>query len=271
MKRFSKVLAMGLWVAAASALSAPATADTDYSHLIVLIKDDGSRLRNFQDNVDPSSTFQHHVPNIKPLVPPPRRARWRMPKPCIGTGWTATTSSIPASSPRTGPSAGGAAQARPRHRGRRLRTAGRWHAQRQGRSRRRKRTQRYPDYTERQNYLFGRSAVAPYKIGGVNAVQAWKVPGGKGENMRVISSEIDHWSYDHADLPKPFLEVDAGAVTGYHDTASVGTIASKENAFGTTGIALCGTTGLYPVRLGPPDANRRAPECRRCRATGRAL
>jgi hypothetical protein len=85
-----------------------------------------------------------------------------------------------------------------------------------------------PDYTERQNYLFGRSAVAPYKIGGVNAVQAWKVPGGKGENMRVISSEIDHWSYDHADLPKPFLEVDAGAVTGYHDTASVGTIASRK-------------------------------------------
>lgn len=72
-----------------------------------------------------------------------------------------------------------------------------------------------PDYTERQNYLFGRPAVAPYKIGGVNAVASLESPRRKGENMRVISSEIDHWSYDHADLPKPFLEVDAGAVTGY--------------------------------------------------------
>lgn len=97
-----------------------------------------------------------------------------------------------------------------------------------------------PDYTGRQNYLQGKNAVAPYKIGGVNAVQAWKVPGGKGQNMHVISSEIDHWSYNHLDLPKPYLEVydpQDPATVGSHDTASAGIIVARENDFGTTGIA----------------------------------
>ncbi|MGV7563490.1 hypothetical protein PJL08_29015, partial [Mycobacterium kansasii] len=58
-----------------------------------------------------------------------------------------------------------------------------------------------PDHTARQGYLYDRTALAPYRIGGVNATQAWKIPGGKGENMRVVSSEISHWSYNHLDLP----------------------------------------------------------------------
>lgn len=93
-----------------------------------------------------------------------------------------------------------------------------------------------PDYTPRQHYLQGRQAVSPYAIGGVNAVEAWKVPGGKGQGMRVISSEVTHWSYEHIDLPPPYTELTAGAVADYHATASVGVIASRENGFGTTGI-----------------------------------
>lgn len=93
-----------------------------------------------------------------------------------------------------------------------------------------------PDYTPRQHYLQGRQAVSPYAIGGVNAVEAWKVPGGKGQGMRVISSEITHWSYEHVDLPEPYTELTVGAVADYHATASVGVIASQENGFGTTGI-----------------------------------
>ncbi|WP_223596343.1 S8 family serine peptidase [Pseudomonas sp. A-R-19] len=93
-----------------------------------------------------------------------------------------------------------------------------------------------PDHTGRQNYLQGRAAVSPYKIGGVNAVEAWKVSGGKGEEMQVVSAEIDHWAYDHVDLPKPYLEINVDAVTGSHDTSSAGTIVSQENGFGTTGI-----------------------------------
>lgn len=96
-----------------------------------------------------------------------------------------------------------------------------------------------PDHTPRQNYLLGEKAVAPYGIGGVNAVEAWKVPGGKGQNMRVISSEIDHWAFDHVDLPQPYQQIHAQgdeAVVGSHDTASAGIIAAQENGFGTTGI-----------------------------------
>ena len=93
-----------------------------------------------------------------------------------------------------------------------------------------------PDFTGQQNYLQGKATVTPYKIGGVNAVEAWKVLGGKGRDMQVISAEINRWAEEHVDLPKANLEIDVGAVTGSHDTASAGIIASRENGFGTTGI-----------------------------------
>ncbi|PMZ77565.1 S8 family serine peptidase [Pseudomonas sp. FW305-70] len=93
-----------------------------------------------------------------------------------------------------------------------------------------------PDFTGQQNYLQGKATVTPYKIGGVNAVEAWKVLGGKGRDMQVVSAEVDRWAREHVDLPKANLEIDVGAVTGSHDTASAGIIASQENGFGTTGI-----------------------------------
>ncbi|TKK30007.1 hypothetical protein PspCFBP13528_16895 [Pseudomonas sp. CFBP13528] len=96
-----------------------------------------------------------------------------------------------------------------------------------------------PDYTGRQYYLQGERPVAPYRIGGVNAVQAWQTLGGKGQGMRVISTELDHWSYEHVDLPPPYTELYDPinpAPVGAHDSASAGVIASRENAFGTTGL-----------------------------------
>lgn len=93
-----------------------------------------------------------------------------------------------------------------------------------------------PDYTPQQNYLQDRQPTDAYAIGGVNAVAAWQVPGGQGQGMRVISSESTHWSYDHIDLPKPYTELNEGAVADYHATASVGVIASQDNGYGTTGI-----------------------------------
>lgn len=252
MKSLSKFLAIGLLATVSSALAASA-ANTDYSHLILLIKDDGSRSRNLQDLVDPSSTFQHRVPNIKPLVTP--------------------------SKARTLADA----EALRRHRLDRYYIVDTRHLSHRQADALRQQLQQdpaiedvdfepvvqgmhddkaepiagsargsIPDHTGRQHYLLGRQAVPPYNIGGVNAVKAWTVPGGKGYDMRVISSEIDHWAYNHVDLPKPFLEVDAGALTGYHDTASVGTIGSRDNGFGTTGIvphAQLGYSQYGPSRL----------------------
>ncbi len=236
MKSTSKLLAIGLLAAASSALAAPAPSP-DHSHLILLLKDDGSRSRNLQDRSDPSSTFQYHVPNIKPLVAPAKARtleevdalrRHRLDRYYIIdtrhlTQQQAETLALQLKQDPALEAVDFETRVEGMHEDQ---------ADPIAESPRNS----IPDYTARQNYLFGRQAVRPYKIGGVNAVQAWKVPGGKGENMRVISSEIDHWSYDHVDLPKPFLEVDAGAITGFHDTASVGTIGSRENGFGTTGI-----------------------------------
>lgn len=96
--------------------------------------------------------------------------------------------------------------------------------------------QSIPDYTPRQYYLLGPQPVPPYKIGGVNAVEARSIPGAKGAGIQVVSSEIERWAYDHVDLPKPNIELSEGAEVDSHDTASVGIIASTENTFGTTGI-----------------------------------
>jgi Subtilisin-like serine proteases len=113
-----------------------------------------------------------------------------------------------------------------------------------------------PDYTGRQNYLQGRGAVAPYMIGGVNAIEARGAEGGDGQGMRVISAEIDHWSFEHVDLPPPYTQLHSPtqpARVGAHDTASAGIIASRENSFGTTGIvphAQLGYLQWGAVRLG---------------------
>lgn len=237
MKSISKLLAIGLVGAACTTLSA-APANVDYSHLVLLLKDDGSTLRNFHGTYDPSSTFQTHVPNIKPLVPPSKARTLEgfqaLQRHRLDRYYIIETDHLPPDQARAlaaqlkqdpaieevdfEPLAEGMYEDKAEPVEDSPRNA-------------------IPDHTSRQNYLFDQHAMTPYKIGGVNAVQAWTVPGGKGENIRVVSSEIDHWSYNHSDLPKPFMEVDDGATTGFHDTASVGTIASGENAFGTTGIA----------------------------------
>ncbi|WP_017906572.1 carbohydrate-binding protein [Pseudomonas asplenii] len=95
-----------------------------------------------------------------------------------------------------------------------------------------------PDYTGRQNYLLSPEPVEPYKLGGLDALALRRYPGGYGENVRVISDEIDHWAYDHVDLPKPFVthwKLREHEV-GHHDTASAGVMFSLDNDYGTVGF-----------------------------------
>lgn len=97
-----------------------------------------------------------------------------------------------------------------------------------------------PDYTPQQYYLYAPTAIAPgFKIGGVNAEEAWRRPGGDGGRARIVSVEMHHWEFGHIDLPDPFIKHwnEDQHTVGDHDTKSVGTMVSKNNGFGTTGIA----------------------------------
>lgn len=95
-----------------------------------------------------------------------------------------------------------------------------------------------PDHTGRQNYLMSPTPVDPYKLGGLNANEVRGYPGGKGEDARVISDEGDHWSYNHVDLPKPFIEHCHKELhkVGSHDTSSAGIMFSLDNGYGTIGF-----------------------------------
>lgn len=95
-----------------------------------------------------------------------------------------------------------------------------------------------PDYTSRQLYMQDTTPKGRFKLGGLNAIAARAYPGGEGEYARVISSEWNHWSYDHVDLPRPFIQHGeiADRTPGSHDTMSAGVMFSKDNGFGTTGF-----------------------------------
>ena len=95
-----------------------------------------------------------------------------------------------------------------------------------------------PDYTSRQLYMQDATPKGRFKLGGLNAIAARAYPGGDGEYARVISSEWNHWSYDHVDLPRPFMQHGevADRTPDSHDTMSAGIMFSKDNGFGTTGF-----------------------------------
>jgi hypothetical protein len=98
-----------------------------------------------------------------------------------------------------------------------------------------------PDFTPRQGYL----DPAP---GGIDARYVWTLPGGNGQDVRIIDIE-GAWRFTHEDL----LQNQGGVVGGTpsidiswrnHGTAVVGEFGGDRNNFGVTGIA--------------PDANVRA-------------
>lgn len=104
-----------------------------------------------------------------------------------------------------------------------------------------------------QYYLYPDIAKSPYRMGGLNVVEAHKRYANKGELSRIVSVEINHWNYDHPNLPKPFLKhwdtsqhkVDS------HDTSSAGVMFSKDNGIGTIGIAARAQAGYSKYGAGP--------------------
>jgi len=88
-----------------------------------------------------------------------------------------------------------------------------------------------------QSYMGPAAPYAAWKLGGINAFEAQRLTGHYGNNVRLFSNEIEHWDYDHIDLPKPFMVHNgANAVTGSHDTMSAGIMFGQNNGFGITGM-----------------------------------
>lgn len=90
-------------------------------------------------------------------------------------------------------------------------------------------------------------------MGGLNVVEAHKRYANKGELSRIVSVEINHWNYDHPNLPKPFLKHwDASQhKVDSHDTSSAGVMFSKDNGIGTIGIAARAQAGYSKYGAGP--------------------
>ena len=88
-----------------------------------------------------------------------------------------------------------------------------------------------PNFTARQGYL----NTAPV---GVDARYAWRFPGGRGSNVRVIDLEWG-WNFTHEDLRQNQGGVIAGrnSSNNDHGTAVIGVIGGDRNNFGVTGIS----------------------------------
>lgn len=90
-----------------------------------------------------------------------------------------------------------------------------------------------PNFISRQGYL----DVAP---GGINTRYAWRLPGGRGSNVKIIDIE-GAWRFSHEDL----LQNQGGVAGGIpiidigwrnHGTAVIGEFGADNSAFGITGI-----------------------------------
>ncbi|RKH22025.1 S8 family serine peptidase [Corallococcus sp. CA031C] len=91
-----------------------------------------------------------------------------------------------------------------------------------------------PDFTTRQGFL----GAAP---GGVDALHAWTLPGGRGAGVRVIDIE-GAWRFTHEDLTQSQGGVVGGSqlpdpIWRNHGTAVIGVIGGDTNGQGVTGIS----------------------------------
>jgi Subtilase family len=88
-----------------------------------------------------------------------------------------------------------------------------------------------PDFTPRQDYR------DPAPVG-IDVPYAWTLPGGRGQNVKVIDCEWG-WRFTHEDLVQNQLGLVGGSnhTSTNHGTAVFGEIGGDENAFGVTGIA----------------------------------
>ena len=100
------------------------------------------------------------------------------------------------------------------------------------------------NYNKRQTYLEN----APIGIG---AIEAWKFPGGKGENVKIIDIEVGY-NEKHKDLNLFYVGYNSHLNIN-HATAVLGILGALENNFGITGIAHKAKLGFYGFDAGMKD------------------
>lgn len=102
-----------------------------------------------------------------------------------------------------------------------------------------------PNFFEQQRYLVS----APR---GVGAIDAWKLRGGRGENVKVIDIEVA-FEDRHEDFISPFFNGGNAPSDTHHGTAVWGVVAGSSNGFGVTGIAHGAQFGIYGFIEGEQD------------------
>jgi len=100
-----------------------------------------------------------------------------------------------------------------------------------------------PSFIASQTYL----EAAPV---GVGAKKVWNLPGGKGENVKIIDIETG-FNENHEDLT-PFW-VGAVPVDSDHGTAVMGILGAPDNGYGVVGIAHEAQIGFYGFIAGNQD------------------
>ncbi|HEY6137008.1 MAG TPA: S8 family serine peptidase [Thermoanaerobaculia bacterium] len=83
--------------------------------------------------------------------------------------------------------------------------------------------------------------------GGIDARYAWTIPGGKGQNVKIVDVE-NGWRTTHEDLPALFYNYSAGSLaSASHGAAVLGILGAVDNAYGMTGIANQAQLGIDSV------------------------
>jgi len=109
-----------------------------------------------------------------------------------------------------------------------------------------------PNFVARQGYL----NPAPE---GIDAFYAWRFPGGRGQNIRVIDLEWG-WRFGHEDLKinQDGVLAGSGGASTDHGTAVLGEISGDVNSFGITGIAPNARIGAVAFSMPSATAIRKA-------------
>lgn len=125
-----------------------------------------------------------------------------------------------------------------------------------------------PPSTPSQSFEAKQQYLGPASIGGVGAVAAWHVEGGRGKGIRIVDVE-QGWNFQHEDLWSSAGGLIGGVVSnqpGYldHGTAVLGVLAADANSYGVRGVAyeavsktISVLTSNAPIKWNIPAALRR--------------